>query len=48
MFNDFIYVFIKVGCGFRFSLRKKSKSSTYNPGIFLYAYVIGFFMKCGT
>ena len=29
MFNDFVYVFVKVGCGFRFLLRKKSKSSTH-------------------
>ncbi len=29
MFNDFVYAFVKVGCGFRFSLRKKSKSSTH-------------------
>ncbi len=34
MFNDFVYVFVKVGCGFRFSLRKKSESSTHptTPG----------------
>jgi|GEM_PF-2720489 len=40
IFNHFVCAFVKVGCGFRFLLRKKSKSSTHptardlQPGIF--------------